>query len=176
MNNYFDSPDLDDASSLTVEAVEQALARGDGAAADLLMLYLACLVADPSDQAEFGGVADRVADALFEMAEKGDEDAALAMAALNALMEEDGSDDAKTVGVAMLRAVATRPILLRVADGRMDFAAATAALAVIDTLAGGFWDGGGDLDDFDDLDIDELVDILGVSDLELNWHDDFDDR
>ena len=176
MNNYFDSPDLDGAQSLTVAAVEQALAKGDGTAADLLMLYLACLVADPNEQEEFGGVADRVADALFEMAEEGDEDAALAMAALNALAEEDGSDDAKTVGAAMFRAVATRPILLSVADGRMDFEAATAALEVIDTLAGGFSDGGGDLDDFDDLDIDDLADILGVSDLGLDWHDDFDDR
>lgn len=176
MNNYFDSPDLDGTQSLTVEAVEQALAKGDGTAADLLMLYLACLVADPNEQEEFGGVADRVADALFEMAEEGDEDAMLAITALNALMEEDGSDDAKTVGVAMFRAVATRPILLSVADGRMDFEAATAALEVIDTLAGGFMDGDGDFDDFDDLDIDELADILGVSDLGLDWHDDFNDR
>ena len=176
MNNYFDTPDLDGEQSLTVEAVEQALAKGDGTAADLLMLYLACLVSDPNEQEEFGGVADRVADALFEMAEEGDEDAMLAMTALNALMEEDGSDDAKTVGAAMFRAVATRPILLSVADGRMDFEAATAALEVIDTLAGGFSDGDGDFDDFDDLDIDELADILGVSDLRLDWHDDFDDR
>ena len=175
MNNYFDSPDLDGAQSLTVEAVEQALAKGDGTAADLLMLYLACLVADPNEQEEFGGVADRVADALFEMAEAGDEDAMLAMAALNALTEEDGSDDARTVGVAMFRAVATRPILLSVAEGRMDFEAATAALEVINTLADGF-SGDVDFDDLDDLDIDELADVLGISELGLDWDDDFDDR
>ena len=176
MNNYFDSPDLDGTESLTVEAVEQALARGDGTAADLLMLYLACLVGDPEDQEEFGGVADRVADALFEMAEAGDEDAQLAMTALNALMDEDGSDEARVVGAAMFRAVATRPILLSVADGRMDFDAATAALDVIETLVSGFSGEDIDLDDIDDLDIDELANILGVSDLVLDWDDDFDDR
>ena len=177
MNNYFDMPDLDGSAPLTAEAVEQALSRGDGTAADLLMLYLACLVADPDEQAEFGGIADRVADALFEMAEAGDEEAMLAMAALNALMEEEGSDDAKTVGMAMFRAVAARPILLSVADGRMDFDAAVAALEVVDTLAGGFSGDDIDFDDIDDLDIDELADILGVSKLDLDWDDDdLDDR
>ena len=176
VNNYFDPPDLDETQSLTVEAVEQALERGDGTAADLLMLYFACLVTDPDEPEEFGGVADQVADALFEMAEAGNEDAVLAMAALNTLMDEDGSDDARTVGAAMFRAVATRPILLSVADGRMDFEAATAALEVIESLAGGFLADGFEPDDLDDLDIDELADVLGVSDLGLYWDDEFDDR
>ena len=112
------------------------------------------------------------------MAEEGDEDAMLAMTALTTLAEESGSgsDDAKTVGTAMFRAVASRPILLSVTHGQMDFEAAAAALAVIDTLANGFSDGDIDIDDIDDLDIDELADILGVSDLNLDWDNDYDDR
>jgi hypothetical protein len=176
MNQHFEMPDSDGMQSLTVDAVEQALARGDGTAADLLMLYFACLVADPYEKGEFGGVADRVADTLFEMAEAGDEDATMAMTALTTLLEDDGSDDAKTVGVAMFRSVATRPILLNVVEGKMEFESATAALEVIDTLAESLLDGVFDSDEIDDLDIDELAAVLGVSNLDLDWDGDFDDR
>lgn len=176
MDPSFYLSDFEESQSVTVEAVEQALERGDGTAADLLMLYLACLVADPYEKEEFGGVADRVADALFEMAEEGDEDAMLAMTALTTLMEEDSSDEARAVGVAMFRAVATRPILMNVVDGKMDFEAATAALEVIDTLADSLLEGEVGMDELDDLDIDELANVLGVSTYDLDWENDFDDR
>ncbi len=176
MTGNFDAMDLDGIPPLSAEVVDAALARPDKTAAELLMLYFACAAIEPTERDEFGGLADQVADAMFEMAEAGDEDAMMAMTALTTLMDEEVSAEATVVGVSMFKSVATRPILQNVITGKMDFENAAAALTVIETLAGGFLGDQFDLDDMDDADLDDLFSMLGVEDTDLDWDGDFDDR
>ena len=170
MNRSTEPPDFGGIPPMTREIVNAALDREDITAAELMMLYFACATIEPVEE-EFGGAPARIANILLDLAEEGDEDAAMALMALNALVSEDVSEEALVVGVEMFRAISTRPILRNVIAEKMDLADAAAALTVINTLAETH---GMNLDDPDDADLDELAEILGVSDLE--WDGEPDDR
>ena len=181
MDNFNESMDMSAFPPLDAALVDDVLAQGGRSASELMMLYFACLTSD-SDESAFADAPDRIAEAISDMADDGDEEAMMAMVALASLATEEESDEARIVGVAMMQAVASRPLLRNVIAGDMDYEAAAAALSVIKMLADGllqdiFPSGGmDDLDDLDldDIDFDELASQLGLSDLDLDG--DSDDR
>ena len=166
---------------LDAALVDDVLAEGARSASELLMLYFACVTSD-SDEAAFADAPDRIAEAISDMADDGDEEAMMAMVALATLASQETSDEARIVGVAMMQAVASRPLLRNVITGDMDYEAAAGALSVIKMLSDGLLedifpsDSLGDFDDLDldDIDFDELASQLGLSDLDLDG--DPDDR
>jgi len=183
VDNFFESMDMNAFSPLDAALVDDVLAQGSRSASELLMLYFACLTRD-SDEYGFSDAPDRIAEAISDMADDGDEEAMMAMVALETLTSDATSDEARIVGVAMMQAVASRPLLRNVISGDMDYEAAAGALSVIKMLSDGllqdiFTTGGSD--DFDDLDLDdidfdELASQLGLSELELDPDGDYDDR
>lgn len=181
MDRFFDAIDLSAFPPLDAALIEDILDEGGRSASELLMLYFACLTSD-SDELGFSDAPDRIAEAISDMADDGDEEAMMAMVALNALALDDASDEARIVGVAMMQAVASRPLLRNVITGDMDYGAAAGALSVIKMLSDGLLqdifqsDAPGDQDDLDldDIDFDELVSRLGISEMELDG--DYDDR
>ena len=172
MDRLFESPDFEGIPPLSMEVVDEALHRGDITAAELLMLYFACATAEPEDTGEMSDAAERIADYLLDLAEDEDEEAAMALMALNTLLSDDNSEPALIVGAEMFRSVTMRSVLRSVIAGRMETEDAAAAIMVINSLTAHHL--GVDPDDVDDVDLDELAAMLGVSD--LDWDDDIDDR
>ncbi len=184
MDRFFDSMDLSAFPPLDASLVDDVLAEGSRSASELLMLYFACLTSE-SDEYGFSDAPDRIAEAISDMADDGDEEAMMAMVALETLASDAATDEARIVGVAMMQAVASRPLLRNVIAGDMDYEAAAGALSVIKMLSDGLLqdifasDGG--LDDFDDLDLDDidfedLASQLGLAELDLDPDGDYDDR
>ena len=174
MDRLFESPDFEGIPPLSMEVVDEALNRGDVTAAELLMLYFACATAESEDAGEMSNAAERIADYLLDLAEDEDEEAAMALMALNTLLSDDNSEAGLIVGAEMFRSVTMRSVLRNVIAGRMETEEAAAAVMVINSLTAHHL--GVDLDDVDDVDLDELASMLGVSDLDLDWDDDLDDR
>ena len=172
MDRLFESPDFEGIPPLSMEVVDEALNRGDVTAAELLMLYFACATAESEDAGEMSNAAERIADYLLDLAEDEDEEAAMALMALNTLLSDDNSEAGLIVGAEMFRSVTMRSVLRNVIAGRMETEEAAAAAMVINSLTAHHL--GVDLDDVDDVDLDELASMLGVSG--LDWDDDLDDR
>ena len=183
MDRFYESMDLSAFPPLDASLVDDVLAEGSRSASELLMLYFACVTSD-SDEYRFSDAPDRIAEAISDMADDGDEDAMMAMAALATLASDDASDEARIVGAAMMQAVASRPLLRNVIAGDMDYEAAAAALSVIKMLSDGLLQDifpADSLDDIDDLDLDDmdfdaLASQLGLSELGLDPDGDYDDR
>ena len=183
MTQFFDSMDTSGFPPLDAALVDDVLAQGGRSASELLMLYFACVTAVSDDEA-FSDAPDRIAEAISDLADDGDEEAMMAMIALGTLAAEDTPDEARIVGVAMMQSVASRPLLRNVIAGDMDFETAAGALTVIKLLCDGLLndlfpaEGMGSFDDlhYDDIDFDDLASQLGISDLELDLDGDSNDR
>lgn len=178
MDNFFESMDMSAFPPLDAALVDDVLSGGGRSASELLMLYFACVT---SDAEELEDAPDRIAEAISDMADDGDEEAMMAMIALGSLASEDASPETRMVGVAMFQSVASRPLLRNVISGDMDFETAAGALSVIKILADGLMQdilGPDDLDDLDldDIDFEELASQLGISELDLDLDGDSDDR
>ncbi len=180
MDRFLNSFDLDSGASLDPEVVSDILANDDRSASELLMLYFVCSTSDPEEH-DFGDVPERIAEKISDLADDGDEDAMMAMVALDVLASDDPTEEATIVGVAMLQLVATRPILRDIIDNKMDYEAAAAPLMVIKMLADHLMldvldpEGMDDLD-MDDIDFDELASQLGMSNFDDNFDGDLNDR
>jgi len=180
VDRFFESPDLSAFPPLTAEMVEDVLSAGGHIVSELLMLYFACVTSDP-DEHDFADAPQRIIQEISDLADDGDEDAMMAMVALDTLELENATEEATIVGAAMLQLVASRPILRDVISGDLDFEAAAAPLTVIkmltDHLLVDVLDPEG-LDDLDDLDVDlddidfnQLAAELGLSEFDLDLDD-----
>ena len=184
MDRFFESPDLSAFPPLNVELVNDVLlSSGDRSVSELLMLYFACVTSDPDEQ-DFIDATERIAQVISDRADDGNEEAMMAMVALENLESEDASDEATIVGAAMLQAVASRPLLRDVIAGDLDYEAAAAPLTVIKMLTDHLLldvlnpEGLDDIDDLDlnDIDFSQLASELGVSEFDLDFDGEPNDR
>ena len=182
MDRFFESPDLSGFPPLNVELIDDVLSSsGDRSVSELLMLYFACVTSDPDEQ-DFIDATESIAQVISDRADDGDEDAMMALVALENLESDDASEEATIVGAAMLQVVAALPVLRSVIAGDMDYEAAAPPLMLVKMLADHALldvlepeDGLDDLD-LDDIDFDQLASDLGISGLELDYGGGPDDR
>ena len=170
MTQFFDDMDMSMLVPLDADMVEEALSGSNRSVSELLMLYFACLT-NTNDEIAIVDAPERIALAISDMADDGDEDAMMAMVAISTLSSDDAPEQDVIVGVAMLNSVATRPLLRGVISGELDADTAAGALSVINMLSAHLLGDALDLDDIDDLDLDdidfeELAAQLGVSDFD----------
>ncbi len=170
MTQFFDDMDMSMLVPLDADMVEEALSGSNRSVSELLMLYFACLT-NTTDEIAIVDAPERIALAISDMADDGDEDAMMAMVAISTLSSDDAPEQDVIVGVAMLNSVATRPLLRGVISGELDADTAAGALSVINMLSAHLLGDALDLDDIDDLDLDdidfeELAARLGVSDFD----------
>ena len=178
MDRFFESPDLSAFPPLDVQLINDVLlSSGDRSVSELLMLYFACVTSDPDEQ-DFIDATERIAQVISDRADDGDEDAMMAMVALDTLELDEATEEATIVGAAMLQLVASRPILRDVISGDLDYEAAAAPLTVIKMLTDHLLidvldpEGLDDLDvDLDDIDFNQLAAELGLSELDLDFDD-----
>lgn len=182
MDRFFGPVDDGVFESLTGEMVDDFLEGGERDVSELLMLYFACVSADP-EEVDFGDGPERIVEMLSDMADDGDEDALMAMVAVETLETESATDEAVIVGAAMMQAVASRPILRNIISGDMDYDAAVPALMVIKMLADHLvsdvvGDDDFDLDDIDldDFDFDAFGESLGFPASDDDFDGEFNDR
>jgi hypothetical protein len=156
VNRFFDSfSDLSMLVPVDSALVEAALDNPDRTASELLLLYFACLTSD-SDGAAVEDAPERIALAISDMADDGDEEAIMAMIAISALTDDDAPVADVIVGVAMLNTVASRPLLRSVISGDLDNETVAGALSVFNMLSNELLGAAIDLDDIDDLDLDDI--------------------
>ncbi len=170
MATFFDPMDMSMLVPLDAEMVEEALSGPNRSASELLMLYFACLT-NTTDEPAIVDAPDRIALAISDMADDGDEDAMMAMVAISTLSSDQAPEQDVIVGVSMLNAVTSRPLLRGVISGDLDTDTAAGALSVINMLSTHLLGDVMDIDDIDDLDLDdidleELAAQLGVSDFD----------
>ncbi len=183
MKQLFESLNPNVPPTLDADLLDDILAEGGRTASELIMLYFASLAANPDADAS-DDIADRIIQAISDLADDGDEDAMMSRVALTALDSAGAPDEARIVGVAMMQAVVSRPILQDVISGDVDYEDAAASLSVIkifsDSLLQDVFppDGLDDLDDvdLDDIDFGELASQLGLSEAELDLYGDSNDR
>ena len=183
MNNPFGLGDMSSRPALDPETLEGILAGEQHSASEWLMLYFACVTSDP-DEFDFGDAPERIMRNISDQADDGDEEAMMAMVALQNVGADDATPEAIIVGAAMLQAVATLPILRNVIAGSMGYEAAAGPLTLVKMLADHILldvldpEGSDDMDgvDSDDIDFDELAAQLGISDLDLDIDGDPNDR
>ena len=183
MDNLFNSEDMGGLPALDRETLEDILAGGRHSASEWLMLYFACVTGDP-ENVEFGDAPERIMRNISDLADDGDEEAMMAMVALQNVESDDATPEAVIVGAAMLQAVATLPILRSVIAGDMDYETAAGPLTLAKMLADHILldvldpDGSADPDDIDldDIDFEELAAQLGISDLDLDIDGEPNDR
>ena len=180
MDRFSDAFNAGEFPPLDHALINEVLDDSPRDASELLMLYFACFTGEPDDP-DMVYTSDRIATTISDMADDGDEDAMMAMVAMSTLYRDDASASDIIVGVAMLRAVASRPLLRNVIFGDMDHEAATAGLSVINLLADHLLADVFDADELDDLDLDDidfdrLANDLGVSDFDLDLDGDSDGR
>ncbi len=180
MNRYFDDFDMSMLVPVDSSAVEDALNNPDRTVSELLLLYFVCLSRDP-DGVGLDESTDRIAQTISDLADDGDEEAMMAMVAISALSSEHAAESDVIVGVAMLHAVASRPLLSSVVSGDLDHDTAAGALGVINVLSNELLGDVLDLDDLDDLELDdldlsELASELGVSEFDLDFDGELNDR
>ena len=157
--------------------VEDALENPDRSASELLLLYFACLTNDP-DEIAIDDAAERVGLAISDLADDGDEEAMMAMMAIQGVSSDDSTEAEVIIGIAMLNAVASRPLLRSVISGDLDHETAAGALSVVNLLCSQLVGNLSDSDGFDDIDLDdldfsELAAELGVSEFDVDgeWDD-----
>ena len=180
MTQFFDDMDMSMLVPLDAEMVEEALSGSARSVSELLMLYFACLT-NTEDETAIVDAPERIALALSDMADDGDEDAMMAMVAISNLTSDEAPEQDVIVGVAMLNSVASRPLLRSVISGDLDTDTAAGALSVINMLSTHLLGDLLDLDDFDDLDLDdidfdELAAQLGVSEFDEGINGDLNGR
>lgn len=170
MTQFFDDMDMSMLVPLDAAMVEEALSGSNRSVSELLMLYFACLT-NTNDEIAIIEAPERIALAISDMADDGDEDAMMAMVAISTLSSDDAPEQDVIVGVSMLNAVTSRPLLRGVITGDLDTDTAAGALTVINMLSTHLLGDVFDLDDIDDRDLDdidfeELAAQLGVSDFD----------
>ena len=177
MNRFFDDFDMSMLVPVDAAMVEDALENPDRSASELLLLYFACLTNDP-DEIAIDDAAERVGLAISDLADDGDEEAMMAMMAIQGVSSDDSTEAEVVIGIAMLNAVASRPLLRSVISGDLDHETAAGALSVVNLLCSQLVGNLSDSDGLDDLDLDdldfsELAAELGVSDFDVDgeWDD-----
>ncbi len=177
MNRFFDDFDMSMLVPVDAAMVEDALENPDRSASELLLLYFACLTNDP-DEIAIDDAAERVGLAISDLADDGDEEAMMAMMAIQGVSSDDSTEAEVIIGIAMLNAVASRPLLRSVISGDLDHETAAGALSVVNLLCSQLVGNLSDSDGFDDIDLDdldfsELAAELGVSEFDVDgeWDD-----
>ena len=143
MSIFYPSFDPNSAPALDEGMVDQIIASPERTASDLLVLYFTSLLpnldgADGIDGAASArnyAVSDRIANALADLAHSGDEDAAMALLALEEISAADSPPETKAVAIAMFEQVALKPILRDASTGDLDHATAAGGIAAVKSFA-----------------------------------------
>lgn len=134
MSIFYPSFDPNSAPALDEGMVDEIIASPERTASDLLVLYFTSLISDLED-ARGDAVNDRIVNALADMSDGGDGDAAMALMALEEISTDDGAPEAKAVAIAMFEQVALKPILRDAISGELDFATAASGIAAVKAFA-----------------------------------------
>ena len=146
MSIFYPSFDPNSPPALDDAMVDQIIASPQRTASDLLVLYFTSLLpdldsADGADgaadaaDARAAAVSDRIANALADLAHRGDDDAAMALRALEEISAADNPPETKAVAIAMFEQVALKPILRDASNGDLDHATAASGIAAVKYFA-----------------------------------------
>ena len=91
MTQFFDDMDMSMLVPLDAAMVEEALSGSNRSVSELLMLYFACLT-NTNDETAIIEAPERIALAISDMADDGDEDAMMAMVAISTLSSDDAPE------------------------------------------------------------------------------------
>ena len=140
MSIFYPSFDPNSPPALDDAMVDQIIASPQRTASDLLVLYFTSLLpdldsADDAADARAAAASDRIANALADLAESGDDDAAMALRALEEISAADNPPETKAVAIAMFEQVALKPILRDAISGDLDHATAADGIAAVKYFA-----------------------------------------
>ena len=143
MSIFYPSFDPNSPPALDDAMVDQIIASPQRTASDLLVLYFTSLLpdldgaagADGTADARANAVSDRIANALADLAHRGDDDAAMALRALEEISAADNPPETKAVAIAMFEQVALKPILRDAISGDLDHATAADGIAAVKSFA-----------------------------------------
>lgn len=151
MSTFYPSFDPDATPALDDALVDEIIGSPERTASDLLVLYFTSMLSDLEGVRD-DAVSDRIVNALADMADEGDADAAMALMALEEISTDDGAPETKAVAIAMYEQVALKPILRDAIAGELDFATAASGIAAVKAFADLLLEdvfGADDDDDFD---------------------------
>ena len=143
MSIFYPSFDPNSPPALDDAMVDQIIASPQRTASDLLVLYFTSRLpdldsaddADDAADARADAVSDRIANALADLAHRGDDDAAMALRALEEIGAADNPPETKAVAIAVFEQVALKPILRDAINGDLDHATAADGIAAVKDFA-----------------------------------------
>lgn len=121
--------------AFTDEMVNEALSAQPADPSELLLLHFALDSDGRHDDGYLDATCQRIANAIYALAESGDEDANMCATALAYLGSDDADETTVVLGAALFQAVVSQSILRHTIDGAIDRDASAGALIGIKMLA-----------------------------------------